>query len=1527
MTLENLSKIPFAGTLLRKIYQVARDASARRKASRQAVGGQDLAHQASLDYLVSVELSKLSEKTDLPLGVQSHEYKQWLNFGGNLEHFVTLLIARSANQPEVSTESIEHLASEYARITGESRKLATGPIDYTISYVYGQLRATSSGKQALGLALTQRTAASLFGIARHQLPHALTASEVGRVRSMACALLEAGKRSWKMPKFIAPLTLEANEIDEKEKQRPTNAPELAASISAGINLVLSGNGGIGKTTFLLDLCTVCLDLTTRIPVFVDASVWAQSNLSVLEYLAQTPAAQANRVTLQHLINLAEGGGLVVMVNGWNEIPAKSKSRCRELLIQLQAATNALNIVAVTRATSDAPVFTNAKLVEVKGLTWPGQVAVIRAELESGAVESLIQLLARNTRLRHAARSPLILRGLVAQAKRGMLSGDSVFDLLGSAVQAFEESDQRNVVLSGAPMEAQQRLYLEEIACHLTHQISTSCSRDEAFIAINTVAAQLTERNIIGSPLPSPSAVLEILASHHLLHLSDGNVRFVHHRFQEYFAATRLLQECISDAESSTFLQQVINQPSWVEALALISGKLKGDSPRAHARAKLVKTAATVDLGVACRLCGLCGFSVRDDPNLHDQLVHRVNAFAEASVEEVRKLGLAYQTSSGLPVFAAGLWRVLENEDEEIRQQALQLCGPVLSISQLGNDAPDRIKAWPLGRRLEFVRHIVDNADNYDFLVRLAREEQDAAVKVEAISALLWSFPASDVPLQIWLEAPYDVQVNPSLLNEVLYVVEESNANSAVIAHLKTLAAGDLDPGYQIRLATLFQGNFSASTLDAIFEQLSNVNPREDIRSQLEIAQEQAPERVLNLAKDLVLHRRATPGWVGDYLRDRSAEVQSEIFEEVWTALHGDSVQQLSYEDVGTLANSGQIERAISSWLNLAMTNYQALPALGSERRRFLGQMLSHVNGENLLQSVLQRAPNATYKESEQLVDLVRMRIYREDGVPNSTAPWLPTIEQVAKLIAAYDEKVESAIPPQDSVRIYLCGIASHVAPAHFGGLLLDTCRRHLDSWAVFREQIAQWSNNRGAAERPRNPSLGNYLAAAFIKWGPDALPGLLTMVTHPSALDFIPNAIARVVQLPWASLQKRDIESLNNDIREGASRREKGRSLKQPDESFQKWTDDSAIALGQKLNELLASYQEKQSTGREWNSREAEYQVGSLANVVANIPSAEIVGPVNSALASGLMDLFKTVGVLRGLLRQGIYISSTEVITQLEALHKRMEGEQWLDQHAQYSASEFTELLLIMVPPHLRSKSVEYYLERWRKFSYPEDIARRLGTSRSDVGWDALLVIARDAENGRPPQDFVSLLVSTLTPSRLNEFVNLIGDGTFLSWCADTWMIGRIAPGIASVIADAGGNVNGFIAACHGAHSYLADALANEVLMHLKLREGERQTYLLGALDAGRASSSNTPAFNAIVTMFTRKIESDDSYYEVAPIALNEFRKQIYIRAKNCGNVSADCRRILAELECLRIESGRPDDEPRHPMLGDGTAWTDVFVN
>ncbi len=1511
------SLLKSVGWVTNKAFRYVADGMARRKAGDRAIQGGSFATEISLVHLVEVELERLSKSDRLTPGVQSDEFRAWLRHGNNIDHFLVALIGRASGSRELSRRAEDALAEDFELVTGETRKLALGPIDLAVSYVVSQLESTKSGKTALQTAVELWNAGEIYRLRHSHEVMPNTADKV-RLKSMASALIEAGKRSWKMPQFVAPLVLEAHEKSEDRKVHPISVSELSSALGAGQSLVIFGAGGIGKTTFLLELGDLCMREERRIPLYVDAAAWGRYGQDLFEFLAMRPSARLNGVSSAELTKFANTGGIVLMLNGWNEIPVEAKSLCRDSLTEL-LSTTALSVVVVSRTSTDTPRLTAARYVEVRGLTWKGQSAVIRAELTDNEATALLDLLAKDRQLRHAARSPLILRGLLAQAKAGTPSDSNAYDLLGAAVQAFEEDDQRDLMLASAPVYGHQRAYAEEIACVLTERMTTNCSRQEALQAINCAAKALERQGIIGA-LPEPVEILDVMSDHHLLHLDGDIVRFVHQRFQEYFAGTRILRACFDGVSFPGLLPPAINQPAWDDSLVLAAGKLKGGRS-ALARAGLVREAAAIDLGAACDLAGVSEFAEADDPQLHAYLVSHIREMIGSPLDRVRDLGICYEIASALPAFANHLWSLLEDDRRESRLNVYRLNGSGISLRQLGDDAPSRVAKWLPERRAEFVREIGDNADNYEFLVAAAKSEADASVRVAAICELFWSFPTSDAPIRAWLDAPTYIQTEQQIVSLLSDALDYGIDNPFVRERLCTIPIDEIPENSRLHLAVTFPSEIGARSLDLIFDRLRGSERRGNDDPLIAIARVHAPDRLSELAQARALEARV-PDWVLEYLRGAPSTMKSAVVERGWQILLGPEFHNADAILLGTLSNSNQVERSVMWWLQRE-TSSAKIDERERDRQRHVSDLIMHSNGSDLLKTILKLAPTASYNESAELVGLILHRIERSDPTQSS---WQPTVPEVQELIRRFADKLEVADVPQEAIRVYLSCIASDVAPGDFGQFLLETCRRELDAWTIYHEKINAWSKN-PTSPRPQNPYFGLYLISALAKWGLNALPGLLELLRHPSAMHFVPDAIARVAVVPW-TLQKDTLFSrLSTDIEEGARRRSLGRELRQPADTLQSWTDQAAKSLGQRLDDLVSEFHTKKANEPKWNRREAEHVVGRLTGFVVNIPSPDVVAPVSRALASGLMEVYGVVGALRGLVRQGAFVSEELIWQQLEALYQEAASAKWHDDSSKYAMSEFCQLLFLLAPSISLDSRMPHYLIEWRRFSYPTEIIRRLGETHSDAAWKGLLEMGRESARTEPaPEELAYALVSCLTSNRLGEFFELVADRTFLAWCRSEWTAKRLAPQIAAVLGQTTAPLQSFVGACSRAQSTLADALAIMVLSSSRGAEGLLEGYLIECIDAGRATTSQTSAYQLLNATFTVEMRIDNSLFEVSPKANNSLRAKIYERAKGHGSISDGCRNLLASLESARRENGRPIDEPRHPAVEDGSAWTDAFI-
>lgn len=134
----------FGGRLLASAGALLKGEFAKRSARNRAMKGEDLSSQGSLEHIIKAELVKLAASADLPQELQNDFFRDWLLTEECIERFVEVLIAQAGGEPALSQRARDDLARRYEQTTGETRKLATGPLNLVVSHVFGQLRVLIS---------------------------------------------------------------------------------------------------------------------------------------------------------------------------------------------------------------------------------------------------------------------------------------------------------------------------------------------------------------------------------------------------------------------------------------------------------------------------------------------------------------------------------------------------------------------------------------------------------------------------------------------------------------------------------------------------------------------------------------------------------------------------------------------------------------------------------------------------------------------------------------------------------------------------------------------------------------------------------------------------------------------------------------------------------------------------------------------------------------------------------------------------------------------------------------------------------------------------------------------------------------------------------------------------------------------------------------------------------------------------------------------------------------------------------------
>ncbi|MFT5700934.1 MAG: hypothetical protein ACI8ZB_003819 [Desulforhopalus sp.] len=680
--------------------------------------------------------------------------------------------------------------------------------------------------------------------------------------------------------------------------------------------------------------------------------------------------------------------------------------------------------------------------------------------------------------------------------------------------------------------------------------------------------------------------------------------------------------------------------------------------------------------------------------------------------------VAYQIASCLPVFAGHLWALLEDANHQNRLKTYRLNSTEISILQLGDEAEMRINAWPLERRIEFINETAKHPDNYEYIVKLARFESIPEIRSAAVSIFSWEYPASEVPIKSLFDAPIEVLTDHNVISCIQYYSELGDDVKEILERIKSFSTDEIPSGAQVELSLAFPNEFGAIYQDAVLERLADQEYYMHDDDLLMIAQTYFPERMLDVAKELAFAKKPPspqdhiiryqpfpPTWVGTCLQKMSSDIKHLIFQRMLDYLsQGKDINFLDGKIIGPLASSDQVKKCLDFLLHEDGKEYKEISDKDRLKYKKIEEILKNAEGDNLLEVVRKFGRESSYEEAALILKFLNLRIKSDDHA-GVIKEWLPTIDDVDVLILLFAEKEETAEDPQNLVRIYLCSIASYVDPHQYMPFIIECCQLHLDIWNVYQERMSKWAK-KGMGRRPQNPMYSEDLKSALGRCGEVALPELLELADHPEAMEFVVGSMVRIINEPWSSKKESFGSGLMGACQEGKERRKQNLVNRQPEEALQPLTDQIAKKLGQKLAKTVAKYLEQNHQNEQFGIRVPEGSIGHLAALLAGIASPEVIEPINHALASGLININHSVGVIQGLMRQGLLLNDKEVITYLEDLYENSDGKGVYSDHKRDDMTSLIRLLLSVDEIELLNKPVDYYLGQWKQFANTNDIIR-----------------------------------------------------------------------------------------------------------------------------------------------------------------------------------------------------------------------------
>lgn len=504
---------------------------------------------------------------------------------------------------------------------------------------------------------------------------------------------------------------------------------LANSLDAAETLNLVAPPGTGKSTTLVQLAETLVEAGEMVPGLVPLGEWSDRREDFFTFLTRRNAFGTFRA--QHFMQLAYHGRFALLLDGWNELDPAARVAATRLLKALRRDYPLLGIVVGTRRHL-LPL--SGAIVEVDPLS-EGQQLELAGALRGQEGEALVDQAWRTPGVRDLVTIPLYLTALL-RSTPGARFPQTKEEILRLFVTQHEEEPEKAAILQRELLGFHSDM-LTGLGVEANRVANTVLSDTSANRVIANVGAQLATAGQFTSP-PQPATAIEVLVSNHLLiRASSGGISFQHQQFQEWYASLdvgRIMRAAANgDAEARTKLRdEILNWPAWEESVLFACERLSRENAGG---AQAVAAAIRETLGIDPMLAAEMIF--RSSPGVWALIGTETTAFA-ARWHTAGRVDRAarFMMTTGRPEFAPQIWRLVSNPDQQVYLGAVR-SPPRFRPSVLGDGAEQKLAALPVETRKHVVAEIASYSgfDGMELAVHVAKADPSADAVLEVLQAL------------------------------------------------------------------------------------------------------------------------------------------------------------------------------------------------------------------------------------------------------------------------------------------------------------------------------------------------------------------------------------------------------------------------------------------------------------------------------------------------------------------------------------------------------------------------------------------------------------------------------------------------------------------------------------------------------------------------------------------------------------------------------------------------------------------------
>lgn len=219
---------------------------------------------------------------------------------------------------------------------------------------------------------------------------------------------------------------------EKDKESELLIDDIINITLQSGKIILKGAPGSGKSITLLQITEKLLNnIENPIPVLISIPMWASTSFKIIDFLSNSFS-----ITALNLIALLKASQIVLILNGWNEVPTNEINKINEYLKDFIRNYPSVSMIITSRESKCNPSIPNPCIIYIGSLTAEQRNQIIRrkAPLEYEFIKSIID---NNFSLNDITRTPLFLIGFIKTYQINKEVPETRYDIINEFIISAE----------------------------------------------------------------------------------------------------------------------------------------------------------------------------------------------------------------------------------------------------------------------------------------------------------------------------------------------------------------------------------------------------------------------------------------------------------------------------------------------------------------------------------------------------------------------------------------------------------------------------------------------------------------------------------------------------------------------------------------------------------------------------------------------------------------------------------------------------------------------------------------------------------------------------------------------------------------------------------------------------------------------------------------------------------------------------------------------------------------------------------